>query len=118
VSLDTRCSVLELTTYPGTTLIVGDTQDVLFFYENVPGAKDASSVLGPGFFTVPCNAVPTLSLGFAGTTFSVSPSIFNLGQLFEGGADCVGGLMGEDIGQNLLTYPDQVRCLLYVQASG
>jgi hypothetical protein len=92
-------SVPELAIYLGTTLLIGDTQDVEFFYENVPGAKDASSAIGPGFFTVPCDAVPTLSLGFAGTTFSVSPDIFNLGQLFEGSADCVGGFMGEDLGQ-------------------
>jgi len=82
----------------GTTLLIGDTEDVLFVYENIPGAKDASSVLGDGFFTVPCDAVPTVSLTFAGTSFNISPETFNAGQLFEGGADCVGGLTGEDLG--------------------
>jgi len=82
----------------GTTLLIGDSQDVLFVYENIPGAKDASSVLGDGFFTVPCDAIPTLSLTFGGTAFSISPETFNAGQLFEGGADCVGGLAGEDLG--------------------
>jgi len=82
----------------GTTLLIGDTSDVTFVYENIPGAKDASSVLGDGFFTVPCDAVPTLSLTFGGTAFSISPETFNAGQLFEGGADCVGGLAGEDLG--------------------
>lgn len=69
-----------------------------FVYENIEGAKDASSVLGDGFFTVPCDNVPSLLLDFQGTTFTVSPETFNFGQLFEGGADCVGGLTGEDLG--------------------
>ncbi|KAI0068984.1 acid protease [Artomyces pyxidatus] len=76
----------------GTTLIVGDPTTVANFYAAVPGAEDASNTAGPGFFTFPCASVPTVSLTFGGTAFSVSSETFNLGQLSEGSSQCVGGI--------------------------
>ena len=84
--------------------MIGDTEDVTFVYENIPGAKDASAVLGSGFFTVPCDNVPTISLTFGGTAFDIAPDIFNFGELFEGSPDCVGGLAAEDLGKIALIY--------------
>lgn len=78
----------------GTTLLLGDPQGVLILYENIPGAKDASAVLGAGFFTVPCNRVPTVGVTLGNQIFNVSPTIFNLGVL--SGNDCVGGVVSMD----------------------
>lgn len=35
----------------GTTLIVAPQQEAIQLYLAIPGAKDASNVIGPGFFT-------------------------------------------------------------------
>lgn len=40
----------------GTTLIVGDPDNVAAFYAAIPGSKDASETVGPGFFTGKCYA--------------------------------------------------------------
>ncbi|TFK76153.1 acid protease [Pluteus cervinus] len=80
----------------GTTLIIGDSASVKAFYAAIPGSKDASQTIGQGYYTIPCNSVPTPSLTFGGTTFAVSPSVFNLGQLQAGSSDCVGGINAVD----------------------
>ncbi|KAJ6465060.1 acid protease [Mycena vitilis] len=77
----------------GTTLMIGDPTGVEILYSAVPGAKDASAILGPGFFTVPCNRIPTPGIELGGQLFNVAPAIFNLGVLE--GNDCVGGLVSE-----------------------
>jgi len=82
----------------GTTLVIGAPDDVAAIFAQVPGAEDASSTAGPGFFTVPCASVPTISLMFAGTAFDISPDILNLGEIEEGSSDCVAGLMAADLG--------------------
>ncbi|KAK7060334.1 hypothetical protein VNI00_001099 [Paramarasmius palmivorus] len=78
----------------GTTLILGDDTNVAKFYAAIPGSKDASQTAGPGFFTVPCDAIPNISLTFGGKAFTVSPETFNLGLLSQGSNDCVGGIAG------------------------
>ncbi|ESK97458.1 aspartic protease [Moniliophthora roreri MCA 2997] len=76
----------------GTTLIMADNQSVAAFYAAIPGSKDASQTAGPGFFTVPCDSIPAISLTFGGEAFSISPDTFNLGRLSAESNDCVGGI--------------------------
>ncbi|XP_006459904.1 hypothetical protein AGABI2DRAFT_149875 [Agaricus bisporus var. bisporus H97] len=78
----------------GTTLIVAPQQEAIQLYLAIPGAKDASNVIGPGFFTFPCNSDPQISLTFGGKAFAIPTNTFNLGQLFQGSEDCVGGITG------------------------
>jgi len=78
----------------GTTFLIGDPTGVEILYSAVPGAKDASAILGPGFFTVPCNRIPTLGIELGNQLFNVAPAILNLGVLQ--GNDCVGGIVGLD----------------------
>ncbi|KAF7289300.1 Acid protease [Mycena indigotica] len=78
----------------GTTLLIGDPQGVEILYSAIPGAKDASAILGPGFFTVPCNRIPTVGVTLGNQIFNVAPAIFNLGVLQ--GNDCVGGVVSSD----------------------
>lgn len=77
----------------GTTLVVGDEVAVRALYAKIPGARDATLSVGMGFFTVPCDAIPTVGLTFAGTTFDISPAAFNLGRVSPGAPDCVGGIV-------------------------
>jgi cathepsin D len=78
----------------GTTLMIGDPQGVEIVYSEIPGALDASSVLGPGFFVVPCNGLPTVGVTLGNQIFNVQPDIFNLGLLEDN--LCVGGLVSEE----------------------
>jgi cathepsin D len=82
----------------GSKLVVGDPNAVKQFYDSIPGSKDASSTVGAGYYTVPCNSVPTVSLTFSGQSFEIAPGIFNLGPSSSGSEDCVGGVKGSDTG--------------------
>ncbi|KAK0206178.1 acid protease, partial [Desarmillaria ectypa] len=82
----------------GTTLIVGNPKSVSEFYDSISGSKDASQTVGDGFFTVPCDSIPDISLTFGGKAFSISADTFNLGQTEQGSSDCVGGIVGQDVG--------------------
>ncbi|KAL6304140.1 aspartic peptidase domain-containing protein [Sparassis latifolia] len=80
----------------GTTLVIGDTASVGLLYAAIPGSKEASASAGSGFYTVPCNATPSISLTFTGTPFNISQELFNLGPVTEGSPDCVGGIVSSD----------------------
>ncbi|KIM92347.1 hypothetical protein PILCRDRAFT_83534 [Piloderma croceum F 1598] len=88
----------------GTTLIVGDSSNVAEFYKSVPGAKEASNV-GQGFYTVPCNSIPSVSLTFNGQPFDIDSASFNLGPASSGSSDCVGGIAAQD-GENFWVVGD------------
>ena len=78
----------------GTTLIIAPTAQVNQFYAAIPGCKDASQTVGPGFYTFPCSATPRVNLTFGGKAFAISPSLFNLGRVSAGSQDCLGALTG------------------------
>lgn len=81
----------------GTTLIIGDTSNVASIYAAIPGSKDASSTLGSGTYTIPCDSVPdNVSFTIAGQEFSISADNFSLGPASDGSSDCVGGILGDD----------------------
>ncbi|GJE92517.1 acid protease [Phanerochaete sordida] len=82
----------------GTTLLIVDTASANAIYENVQGAEDASSVLGPGFFVFPCNTNPAVSFSIGSSTITLSADTFNFGLLEEGSNACVGGVMAADEG--------------------
>ncbi|KIK65519.1 hypothetical protein GYMLUDRAFT_94161 [Collybiopsis luxurians FD-317 M1] len=82
----------------GTTLVLGDSDNVAAVYAAIPGSADASSTVGAGFFTVPCDSIPTVSLTFGGTAFTISADTFNLGMVSAGSSDCVGGIAAADLG--------------------
>ena len=71
---------------------MGMCSGVTAFYAQVPGAQMAPEV-GQGFWTVPCNAIPAVSLTFGGKAFAISPSTFNLGKVQTGSGNCVGGVV-------------------------
>ncbi|KAJ6540037.1 aspartic peptidase domain-containing protein [Mycena vulgaris] len=88
----------------GSTVVIGDDEGVQMLYSAIPG---------PGFFTVPCDMVPTVGLTLVNGTlppdqrraqqpeastdnppFKIAPEVFNLGVLQ--GNDCVGGVVSMD----------------------
>lgn len=81
----------------GTSLVIGDVASVQAIYKAIPGSKDASGVIGNGFFTVPCKSVPdNVGLTFGDKTFTISAETFNLGLVSAGSPDCVGGIIADD----------------------
>ncbi|THH12233.1 hypothetical protein EW145_g106 [Phellinidium pouzarii] len=81
----------------GTTLLVGDSTNVKNIYAAIPGSKDASESLGQGFYTIPCDAVPSnVSLTLGGKKFAISAATLNLGVVSSGSRDCIGGIMADD----------------------
>ncbi|THH26750.1 hypothetical protein EUX98_g7437 [Antrodiella citrinella] len=73
----------------GTTLIIGDASKVQRFYSRIPKYQ----YIGNGFYSIPCNAIPTVSLTFGGKSFAIPPSVFNLGQVSAGSPNCVGAIV-------------------------
>jgi cathepsin D len=78
----------------GTTLIVAPTADAAKLYQSVPGSASA----GDGYYTYPCKSPPSVSLTFGGKNFAISPDTFSLGEVSSSSSQCVGGIVGEDIG--------------------
>ncbi|KAH8087161.1 acid protease [Cristinia sonorae] len=78
----------------GTTLVLGDHKNVNKLYESIPGAKNVSESagLGAGYYSVPCDNVPEISLSFGGRAFRIAPEIFNMGKVDGTENDCVGGI--------------------------
>ncbi|KAL4252094.1 peptidase A1 family protein [Abortiporus biennis] len=81
----------------GTTLIIGDSTSVRNFYATIPGSKDASSTFAPGFYTVPCNAIPSVSLTFNGKSFTIAPALFNYGRPNTRSSDCIGSIVSSSL---------------------
>ncbi|KAL5527872.1 hypothetical protein ACEPAG_6673 [Sanghuangporus baumii] len=87
----------------GTTLFIVDQTSARAIYAAIPGSADASRTLGEGFFTIPCDAVPgDVSVTLGGAAFTLSPDTLNFGQVSAGSNECVGGIMGDDLGMWIL----------------
>ncbi|KAL0947626.1 hypothetical protein HGRIS_013714 [Hohenbuehelia grisea] len=80
----------------GTTLVLGGFDQVAELYKKIPGAQDASSSVGLGAFTFPCNSTSAVSLSFGGKQFPISPDLFILGPLPDG-QNCVGSIVGSSV---------------------
>jgi len=79
----------------GTTLVIGDTTNVAAFYQQIPGAQDASATLGAGFYTFPCDStLPAVSFTIGGQDFPMTQSL-NFGPVSQGSNDCVGSIIGD-----------------------
>lgn len=80
----------------GTTLVIGDPRSVNELYSKIPGAMDASEIAGPGFFTIPCDAIPIVSFAFGEKSFDISQKAFNLGPVTNTSTDCIGGVISAE----------------------
>jgi len=80
----------------GTTLLITDNNSATKIFAQIPGAASATRTVGEGFFTIPCDAVPSdVSVEIAGKSFTLSADTLNFGQVSEGSSDCVAGIMGD-----------------------
>ncbi|EJT97978.1 acid protease [Dacryopinax primogenitus] len=82
----------------GTTLIYVDSSSAQSLYSHISGAKEDDS-LGDGVYTFPCNNVPNnIEVVLAGKTVTISPDVFNFGQVSAGSSMCVGGIAAGNFG--------------------
>jgi cathepsin D len=92
----TAVSNFETVIDSGTTIMYGPPSAVKNFYAAIPGSAVYDS--SQGYYSYPCNSLPTVGFSWGGKTWAISESNFNLGQTESGSSDCVGALAGQDIG--------------------
>ncbi|KAJ7184643.1 acid protease [Mycena filopes] len=80
----------------GTTLMYGPPAVVKKMYAAVKGSKifDANN----GFYSFPCSSPPEFAFNWGGRDWEIPAANVNLGLTAEGSEDCVGALVGADLG--------------------
>ncbi|KAF9235756.1 aspartic peptidase domain-containing protein [Melanogaster broomeanus] len=96
----------------GSSLIIGVPSDVATLYQAL-GGTDASSTLGQGYYTFPCDSFPSVSLTFGGTSFPISAETLNQGQVSSGSSDCVSGIVRQDTGASFWIVGDVFLANVY-----
>ncbi|KAF9220552.1 Asp-domain-containing protein [Gyrodon lividus] len=76
----------------GSSLIHGDPSNVATLYEAIGGAYD-NEPNDHGIYTYPCDAVPSVSLTFGGTSFPIPPETFNIGTSANDPSRCIGAIV-------------------------
>ena len=85
----------------GTTLLIVDPTSATAIHAKIPGAASAARQIGQGFFTIPCDAVPSdVSFEIAGKSFAISSDTLNFGPITTGSNECVSGIMGANEGKS------------------
>jgi Eukaryotic aspartyl protease len=76
--------------------ILGSLSGVRAFYAKIPGSQDATSTVGPGFYTFPClAAIPRISFTIGGKALDMSASSLILGPLKPRSSKCVGSIVAD-----------------------
>ena len=78
----------------GTTLVGGPSSVIASMYEQIPGSE-AGTGNYEGYYIYPCSTSVTVSLAFGGSTWSISPSDFQLTQLSS--SQCLGAFFQLDV---------------------
>ncbi|KAI9570735.1 aspartic peptidase domain-containing protein [Boletus coccyginus] len=73
----------------GTSFILGNAENVSQFYS----ALNATNV-GGGYYTMPCDVMPDISITIEGRSFAISAEMFNLGPSDSSGDSCIGAIAG------------------------
>jgi cathepsin D len=82
----------------GTTLIGGPHNDVVTFYNSIPGSVDLSNT-DPGMYAFPCNTNVTVTMSFGGQAWPINPLDFNVAQVSNGRNPlCLGGIFDLSLG--------------------
>ncbi|KAF9224151.1 peptidase A1, partial [Gyrodon lividus] len=76
-------------------LIHGLPDDVAALYAAI-GGTDASDTVGDGYYTFPCDNVPSVTFTFSGTSFPIAADTLNLGPISSDSSDCIGGILADN----------------------
>ncbi|KAI0712467.1 acid protease [Earliella scabrosa] len=96
ITLDGQAAQSDMLTIidSGTTLIVAPPNAADALYQSIEGAQ----MVEQGFYSFPCDTPPQIGFNWGGKAWEVSADNFNLGLLEEGSSDCVGSIVGQDLG--------------------
>lgn len=75
----------------GTTLILGDPSHVSQLYAVINATE-----VGGGVYSLPCDAMPNVTITLGGKPFALSAETFNFGKYGSSGNTCLGGIAGSD----------------------
>lgn len=75
----------------GTTLILGDTSYVSQLYAVINATE-----VGGGVYSLPCDAMPNVTITLGGKSFALAAGTFNFGTYGSSGNTCLGGIAGSD----------------------
>ncbi|KAG1749571.1 aspartic peptidase domain-containing protein [Suillus lakei] len=75
----------------GTTLILGDTSYVSQLYAVINATE-----VGGGVYSLPCDAMPNVTITLGGKSFALAADTFNFGTYGSSGNTCLGGIAGSD----------------------
>ncbi|KAF9220337.1 acid protease [Gyrodon lividus] len=78
----------------GTILIHGPPSDVAALYATVGGTPVSDN---PGFYSFPCDAVPSVSFTFGGGSFPIPAETFSMGPYGSDPFQCVGSLFAGNV---------------------
>ncbi|KAF9222163.1 acid protease [Gyrodon lividus] len=96
---ETMWTSVSATIDTGTVLIYGHPEEVGILYDAI-GGTDASETLGKGYYTFPCNDIPSVSFIIGGTSFPISAGTLSLGSIVGGSDECIGSIIGRDFGES------------------
>lgn len=86
----------------GTTLIIAPPSVADEIYQSIPGASPVSSGLfsssSQGMYAIPCSSSVNISLTFGGQQYAINSADMNAGALDSSGRNCLGGILGSDLG--------------------
>ncbi|KAG2075790.1 acid protease [Suillus decipiens] len=75
----------------GTTLILGDTSYVSQLYAVINATE-----VGGGVYSLPCDAMPNVTITLGGKSIALSAETFNFGTYGSSGNTCLGGIAGSE----------------------
>jgi len=77
----------------GAEYIYGDWERVSELYRRLDGTLDERH--GEGYYHLPCDSFPTVSLTFGGRSFEIPPEVLRLKPIDEGSPNCFGAIIGQ-----------------------
>ncbi|KZT69780.1 acid protease [Daedalea quercina L-15889] len=91
---NTTVSNLDTIIDTGTTIMYGPPDSVKQFYAAIDGASEYDSE--NGYYSIPCDSIPTIAFSWGGSNWDISSDTFNLGTTSDG--NCQGALAAQDLG--------------------
>jgi cathepsin D len=88
----------------GTSLIIAPSDVAAAIYQQIPNSQPYGSGQASGTYAIPCSSDVQITLSFGGQTYSVNSQDMLNGALDNSGQYCLGGVLGEDLGQGAPAY--------------
>ncbi|KIJ67155.1 hypothetical protein HYDPIDRAFT_84279 [Hydnomerulius pinastri MD-312] len=77
----------------GTSLITGDSKSIATLYETLNGTVFPGQ---QGFYTLPCDSLPSITFKIAHKSFTYSPDDYNLGPINDTSNECLSAISAND----------------------